>query len=172
MAILTRDKIKECLRKGQIKIDPLNEVLIGPGSVDLTLGNEFRIFKEKGKTYHLKDDSNFHDVTEPIYIEDNNFITIQPGEMILGVSKERITLPSDIAGWLQGRSRFARFGLAVHVTASFMQPGIDNHQVLEIVNLGNSPIALYPGTIICQFIFERCEGEARYEGVFSHQDKP
>jgi len=172
MSILTNSKIKKAIKEGSIIINPLDEKQIGLASVDLTLGNEFRIFQRHSGIYHVKDDSHFQDVTETVYKKDDEFIVVNPGEMILGVTKEKITLPEDICGWLQGRSRFARFGLAVHVTASFMQPGISNHQVLEIVNLGHTSLALYPGTKICQFVFERCEGSAKYQGRFINQDKP
>lgn len=172
MSILTNSEIRKALKEGNIIIDPLDESQIGPASVDLTLGNEFRVFQRHNGVYHVKDDSHFQDVTETVYKNDDEFITINPGEMTLGVTKEKITLPEDICGWLQGRSRFARFGLAVHVTASFMQPGISNHQVLEIVNLGHTSLALYPGTKICQFVFEKCEGKAKYQGRFAEQDKP
>jgi dCTP deaminase len=53
-----------------------------------------------------------------------------------------------------------------------MHPGISNHQVLEIVNLGQTSLALYPGTRVCQFIFEKCIGKAKYEGRFERQYKP
>jgi dCTP deaminase len=172
MAILIGEELRDVIKNGTIKIDPLEESQIGPGSVDLTLGDDFRVFKKGTEIYYIKDDSNFEDLTEPILISKGEFITINPGEMILGITQEKITLPNNIAGRLEGRSRFARFGLAVHVTASFMQPGISNQQVLEIVNLGNTPLALYPGTRICQFVFERCEGEAQYQGRFINQQKP
>lgn len=172
MSILIGEELKKAIKNGTIKIEPLEESQIGPGSVDLTLGNDFRIFKKGTETYHVMDDSNFEDLTEPVLIPDSEFITIKPGEMILGITQEKITLPNNIAGQLEGRSRFARFGLAVHVTASFMQPGISNRQVLEIVNMGNAPLALYPGTRICQFIFETCKGEAQYQGRFINQEKP
>lgn len=172
MAILIGDEITKAIKRGLIKIEPLDESQISPGSVDLTLGNDFRIFKRHLDTYHVKDDSRFEDITELVGIRDGGFITINPGEMILGITKEKITLAKNIAGRLEGRSRFARFGLAVHVTAGFMQPGISNQQVLEIVNLGHTPLALYPGTKVCQFIFEECKGEAEYRGRFSIQNKP
>jgi dCTP deaminase len=172
MSILTRDEIKNNIRRRRIKIEPYDESLVGSGSVDLTLGNIFRVFKKSKKIYHIKNDSHFHEVTKEIFIKDGRSIAIKPGEMILAVTKEKLTLPDNICGWLQGRSRFARFGLAVHVTASFMQPGISNQQVLEIVNMGNAPLALYPGTKICQFIFEECKGRAKYQGIFSKQTKP
>lgn len=70
----------------------------------------------------------------------------------------------------EGRSRFARLGLFVHITAGFMNPGIDNRQVLEIYNASNHPLELVPGTKICQFIFLRMHGEASYEGKFQSQE--
>jgi len=172
MAILVGEEIKKALKNGLIKIEPLEESQIGPGSIDLTLGNDFRIFKTKLKTYQIEDDSNFEDITELVSVRRGETITVNPGEMILGITRERITLPKNIAGRLEGRSRFARFGLAVHVTAGFMQPGISNQQVLEIVNLGHTPLALSPGTKICQFVFEECKGEAEYKGRFSKQNRP
>ena len=154
MAILTRNEIKKAIAKGFIKIEPLDGSQIGAGSIDLTLGNEFRIFKKYRGIFHIRDDSNFEDLTEFISLQEGDTIIVKPQEMILGITREKITLAENYCGWLEGRSRFARFGLAIHVTAGFMHPGISNHQVLEIVNLGHTRLALYPGTRICQFILE------------------
>jgi dCTP deaminase len=173
MSVLIGKEIEKALKKGSVRIEPkLDPSQIGPGSIDLTLGNEFRIFKKRSRVYHVKNDSHFQDITRVVRVEDGSSITIKPGEMVLGITKEKITLADNISGRLEGRSRFARFGLAVHVTAGFMHPGISNHQVLEIVNLGHAPLALYPGTRICQFIFEKCDGHARYRGRFVKQVKP
>jgi dCTP deaminase len=172
MSILIGDELRAAISRGEIVIDPLEDSQIGPGSVDLTLGNDFRIFKKQMGIYHVRNESDFSDVTELVSLADGENISINPCEMILGITRERITLAETISGWLEGRSRFARFGLAVHVTAGFMQPGISNQQVLEIVNLGRTPLALYPGTRICQFVFERCLGSAKYQGKFVDQEKP
>ena len=172
MAILIGNELRKALKEKLIGVEPLDESQIGPGSIDLTLGNDFRIFKKQQEVYHIKDESRFEDVTESVHINNGDYIKINPGEMILGITKEKITLSKSISGRLEGRSRFARFGLAVHVTAGFMHPGISNHQVLEIVNLGHSPLALYPGTRVCQFVFEECKGEALYKGRFMEQDRP
>ncbi|WP_136524020.1 dCTP deaminase [Geomonas ferrireducens] len=172
MSILVGREITAAIGRGEITIEPLDPSQIGPGSVDLTLGNDFRIFKKQTGLCHVHNESDFADVTEAVSVADGEFITIAPCEMVLGITKERITLAETVAGWLEGRSRFARFGLAVHVTAGFMQPGISNRQVLEIVNLGHKPLALYPGTRICQFVFERCIGTAKYHGKFFDQLKP
>jgi dCTP deaminase len=172
MSVLVGKEIEKALKKKLIVITPLDKSQIGPGSIDLTLGNEFRIFKKRSKIYHVKNDSLFQDITKAVHVDAGDHIVIKPGEMILGITKEKITLADNISGRLEGRSRFARFGLAVHVTAGFMHPGIANHQVLEIVNLGHAPLALYPGTRICQFIFEKCDGHARYQGRFVRQVQP
>jgi len=172
MSVLIGKEIEKALKSKLIKIEPLDRSQIGPGSIDLTLGNDFRIFRKQSKIHHIRNDSHFHVITRDVHVKDGSFIVIKPGEMILGITKEKITLADNISGRLEGRSRFARFGLAVHVTAGFMHPGISNHQVLEIVNLGHAPLALYPGTKICQFIFEKCDGHAKYRGRFVKQIKP
>jgi dCTP deaminase len=172
MSVLIGKEIEKALKNKLIIIEPFDKSQIGPGSIDLTLGNDFRIFKRRSKVCHVKNDSRFQSMTKDIHVKDGGHIIIKPGEMILGITKEKITLSDNISGRLEGRSRFARFGLAVHVTAGFMHPGISNHQVLEIVNLGHGPLALYPGTKICQFIFEKCQGHARYKGRFVEQVKP
>jgi dCTP deaminase len=172
MSVLIGKEIEKALKNKLIKIEPLDAAQIGPGSIDLTLGNDFRIFTKRSRIYHVRNSSHFEDITRSVHVKDGGYIAVKPGEMILGITRERITLADSISGRLEGRSRFARFGLAVHVTAGFMHPGISNHQVLEIVNLGHAPLALYPGTRICQFIFEKCEGRARYQGRFAGQVKP
>ena len=172
MSVLIGKEIEKALKKKLITIDPLERSQIGPGSIDLSLGNDFRVFKKRSRIYRVRNDSRFQDITKDVHVKDGGYIVIKPGEMILGITREKITLADNISGRLEGRSRFARFGLAVHVTAGFMHPGIANHQVLEIVNLGHAPLALYPGTRICQFIFEKCTGRARYRGRFVEQVKP
>ena len=172
MSVLIGKEITKALKNKSIQVEPLDPAQIGPGSIDLTLGNDFRVFRKQSKIYHVKHDSISRDITRDVHVKDGGYIVIRPGEMILGITREKITLADNISGRLEGRSRFARFGLAVHVTAGFMHPGISNHQVLEIVNLGHGPLALYPGTRICQFIFEKCDGHAAYQGSFAHQVKP
>ena len=165
MATLTYNEILKEIKKRNIKITPFDKKSVGPGSVDLTLDDQFRIFT-KGKTYDISDKANYKDLTKLVK---KDSIIIKPGEVILGITKERITLSDNICGWLEGRSRFARLGLLVHISASFMQPGIDNQQVLEIVNLGQRPLKLHAGTKICQFIFQKTKGRAKYKGRFMKQ---
>lgn len=167
MSIFTKKDIFREIKKGKIKITPFDKKAVGPGSVDLTLDSQFRVFT-KGKTYEINNNSDYRKITELIKADS---IIIKPGEAILGLTKERITLSENICGWLEGRSRFARLGLLVHISASFMQPGIDNRQVLEIVNLGHRPLKLNSGTKICQFVFQKTLGKAKYTGRFKEQTK-
>jgi len=169
MSILTKNEIKKAIQTGDIKIEPFDETAIGAGSIDLRLGNKFRVFKRAEQVYDVTEEIDYHDISEAIEADE---IVISPGETILGITEEKITLAPNICGWLEGRSRFARLGLMIHISASFMQPGISNHQVLEISNMGHVPFRLHAGTRFCQFVFEQTVGEARYEGKFKGQTAP
>lgn len=172
MGILTRDEIIRRVRGGEIGIDPFDEQFVGPASVDLHLANQFRIFRRVREIFHVTEDATYEDVSEVIEVGDDDYFVLMPGETCHGLTRERITLPDQVCGWLQGRSRFARLGLMVHITAAFIQPGIDNHQALEINNAGPMPLALRPGIALCQFIFEECVGHARYQGRYRGQIAP
>ncbi|RME54529.1 dCTP deaminase [Candidatus Woesearchaeota archaeon] len=165
MSVLTKNEILKRLKKGEIKIEPLNEKNIGPGSIDLTLDNEFRMFNNKNKKIILDEKTDYKDYTEI----KKGPVVLNPGEFILGITKEKIKLPPNLCGMLSGRSRFARMGIIVHATASFIQPGINNKQVLEIYNLSKKKIVLNPGLKICQLSILKCEGKALYKGRFAKQ---
>ncbi len=172
MAVLTKEKILEEIKKGNIKIEPFSKENIGPASVDLTLGNVFRKFKTNQQPFKIKEEAEIDKITKVIKLKDGEALLMNPNETVLGITKEKITLSSSLSGRLEGRSRFARMGLGVHVTASFIQPGISNQQVLEMTNLSSVPLLISPGLKICQFIFERCEGRAKYQGRFKYQKRP
>jgi len=169
MGVLTREEILKEIRRGMIEIEPFVEDQIGPGSIDLSLGNEFRVFKKMRNACIVEDSISVEDLTERLETEES--FTLMPGETVLGMTHERIKLPVNICGWLEGRSRFARMGLVIHMTAGFVQPGINNRQVLEIGNLAPFPLVLKPGVRICQMILERTEGEALYKGRFMNQNR-
>jgi len=168
--ILTRDEIFKEIRSGRILIEPLDEEAIGPASVDLRLGNEIRIFSPIPQVIPIDQESGYKEITYKLELGESGYV-IKPGELVLGITRERVTLPSDVAGWLSSRSRFARLGLMVHISAPFMQPGISNHQVLEIFNTGPNYLKLVPGERICQFVFDRCAGHATYHGSFANQQE-
>ena len=171
MSILTRDAILEEMKTGGVVIEPFTEDQLGPGSVDLHLGNDFRVFKKVHRIVKVTEDIDYDSFSETVYVEDGKYLVLMPNETILGITRERIHLSENLCGWLEGRSRYARLGLLVHISASFMQPGIDNHQVLKMSNCSPMPLAIYPGTKICQFVFGRTEGGATYGGKFKNQRK-
>jgi len=167
MGILTHDAILARIADGSLRIDPFDPAHVGPASVDLHLDRQFRVFKKVHTVLHVTENAEHADVTELLEVDDH--FVLMPGEAALGITQERLTLPDDLCGWLEGRSRFARVGLMIHITASFMQPGIDNRQVLEMYNAGPIPLAIHPGMAVCQFIFAECVGRAHYEGRFRGQ---
>jgi dCTP deaminase len=164
MGVLTKDEIIKKINKGLIKIDPLTMNNIGPGSIDLTLGEQFRFFKDKKKVI-VEEDTDYTLLTKP----KSGKVTIKPGEFILGVTEENVRLPENVCGFLSGRSRFARLGIIVHATASFIQPGINNKQVLEIYNMSDKPLVLKPGLKICQLTLIETVGKAVYKGIYEKQ---
>jgi len=171
MCVLTGDEIRRELAAGRLRIEPLGEDQIGAASVDLRLGSELRVLEAPdGALVHLNEDSDPNQHTRLITIRDH--YVLQPGETVHGITAERLFLPSDLCGWLEGRSRTARFGLTVHTSSGFVQPGVSNHQVLEMTNVSRVPMALYAGTRICQVVLERTEGHAVYEGRFASQSAP
>ncbi len=168
MSVMTRDELFQAIRDGRIQIEPFSDDMVGPGSVDLKLSNEFRIFKKIRRAVVVDDAMDLEKITR--LVQKKRSFTLLPGETILGITQERIKLAPNICGWIQGRSRFARIGLLVHMTASFIQPGIDNRQVLEISNMAPFPLLLKPDTRICQVIFQTTVGEAVYMGKHKHQN--
>jgi dCTP deaminase len=168
--ILTHDEILAEIASGRVVIEPFTEDQVGPASIDLHLGDEMRVLDDGPEIIAINDDTDFRDVTTVRKLE--NPYLLAPGETIHGITRERITLPGDIAGWLEGRSRFARLGLMIHVTAGFVSPGVSNRQVLEISNLSRRPLSIHPATRICQIVLQRCQGSAIYRGRFSTQERP
>jgi dCTP deaminase len=172
ITVLSKDEILRNIKEGKIELTPFKIDNVGPTSIDLTLGNKFRVFRKVRKIFHITEDLNFEEVTKVIIVKNGDYLLLMPGELVHGITKEKIRLSEDLAGWIEGRSRFARIGLMIHVTAGLVQPCCDNKQVLEISNMSPMPIALYPGTKICQIILERIEGNAKYEGRFKDQISP
>ena len=169
MSILTKPEILRAIQKGAISIEPFSSESVNAGSVDLTLDDKFRLFLAQKFPVDVRDDTDYQKFSKLIVAKS---IVLKPGETILGITKEKLSLASNICGWLEGRSRFARLGLMIHISASFMHPGISNHEVLEISNMGRVPLRLHAGTKICQFVFQKTLGRAKYAGKFKTQSSP
>ncbi len=172
MSILTHDVILEMIRTGRVQITPFSESQVGPASIDLHLDNHFRVFKEVRRPFDVTENADINVITEELCVADGESLMLMPGKSCLGITVERVTLPGDLCGWLQGRSRFARLGLVIHATASLVQPGVNNRQVLEITNTGQIPLNIIPKVALCQLVLETCDGEAHYNGRFEGQVTP
>jgi len=169
MSVLGREAILEAMAQGVITITPFTRELVGPASVDLTLASTFRVFRKVHQVIAVREDTDYREFTDKIEVGPGDHILIMPGETVLGITRERLRLGPGLCGWLEGRSRFARLGLMVHISAPFMGPGIDSQQVLEMSNFGAAPLAVTPGLPVCQFVFQRLEGHEHYEGRFAGQ---
>ena len=156
--VLSDNDIRAEIRKGALRFEPkLSSGQIGSASVDLTLGGKFWVFRKKyaaGKRAVDLSRTGFQEATEA---HGATSITLPPGGMCLGITREKIYMPNTLIGTLEGRSRYARMGLAVHVTSALVMPGSQNRQVLEIVNFAPFPVTIHEGMRISQIIFERLE---------------
>jgi len=168
MAVLTRDAIRSELEAGRLVITPFEADQIGPASIDLTLGEEIRTRESSGSPIAIAEASDYRDHTIARRL-DGPF-RLEPGATIHGITREHITLPDDLCGFLEGRSRYARLGLMIHVTSAFVQPGVSNRQVLEMSNVSGHPLEIHAGVRLCQIVLMRTEGRARYRGRFWNQE--
>ena len=167
MAVLTRDVIRAELDSGRLKIDPFEPDQLGAASIDLTLGDQIRVIGA-GSAIDLVEDADYRDHTWVKSLAEP-FVLV-PGRTIHGITRERVTLPDDLCGFLEGRSRFARLGLMIHVTSAFVQPGVSNRQVLEMSNVSNRPLRIHAGVRLCQLVLLRTDGHACYTGRFAEQE--
>ena len=167
--VLTHEAILRELAAGRLEIDPLADGQVGPASIDLHLGDEIRVMDGGGSEVAVTDDTDYRSITR-LRSLDRPYV-LGPGETILGITRERVRLPPDVAGWLEGRSRYARLGLMIHVTAGFIAPGVNSRQVLEMSNVAKHPLTIHAGVRLCQIVLQRCDGEAVYAGRFARQDR-
>lgn len=154
--ILPDHEIKKLLKDGKIVIDPLDdpEKQIQAALVDLRLGNEFSVFKlTKEPFIDIKEREK--EYTEKVSVPDDSFFILHPREFVIGITKERIKIPHDIAAYIDGRSSIGRLGITTHITSGYVDPGFDGVLALEITNLGKMPVKIYPGMRICKIIFFR-----------------
>jgi dCTP deaminase len=169
MAVLTRDAIQAELDSGRLAIEPWSPDQLGAASIDLTLGDEIRVIDAGPAPIELVEDADYRDHTRVERL-DRPYV-LDPGVTIHGITRERVCLPRDLCGFLEGRSRFARLGLMIHVTSAFVQPGVRNRQVLEMSNVSNHPLRIHAGVRLCQLVLLRTEGESAYAGRFAGQER-
>ncbi|MBE7519729.1 MAG: dCTP deaminase [Thermoflexaceae bacterium] len=150
--VLSDRTIRREIEAGNIVIDPLGENAIQPASVDLRLGNLFRVFRN-ARIPFIDVKQEYPDLTDLVEIDDQKPFILHPGEFALAVTHERVKLPDFIVGRLEGKSSLGRLGLLIHSTAGYVDPGWDGALTLELSNVANLPITLYYRMKVSQISF-------------------
>ena len=177
MLLSDRD-IKAEISAGRVQMDPYDEAMIQPSSIDVRLDRWFRVF-ENHKYPHIDPSIEQEDLTRLLETEGDEPFILHPGEFVLGSTYEVVTLPDDVAGRLEGKSSLGRLGLLTHSTAGFIDPGFSGHVTLELSNVATLPITLYPGMKIGQLCLFRLSspaehpyGSAKYGSRYQGQRGP
>src|SRR5207249_9091798 len=118
----------------------------------------FRVFRNSRYPY-IDVKAEQEELTELVEAGDESFI-LHPGEFVLGSTLERVVLPDDLVARLEGKSSLGRLGLLIHSTAGYVDPGWNGYLTLELSNVANLPITLYPGMRIGQISFFRLTSPA------------
>jgi dCTP deaminase len=178
-AVLLSDRdIRAQINDKRVGVEPFDEAMIQPSSVDVRLDKFFRVFENH--KYEVIDPAlEQPELTREIIAEDGEAFILHPGEFVLASTYEVITLPDDIAGRLEGKSSLGRLGLLTHSTAGFIDPGFSGHITLELSNVANLPVKLYPGMKIGQLCLiklssaaEHPYGSAQYLNRYQGQRGP
>ena len=148
MLLSDRD-LKAALAAGRMGLSPYDEAMVQPSSIDIRLDRYFRVFANHRYT-HIDPAAAQDDLTEVLEPAGEEPFILHPGEFVLGSTLEVITLGNDLAARLEGKSSLGRLGLLTHSTAGFIDPGFSGHVTLELSNVANLPIKLYPGMKIGQ----------------------
>lgn len=157
--ILSDRTIREELAAGRIVVDPFDESALQPSSIDLRVDRFFRVFRNHSeRVIDVKVDQEH--LTELVEVGEGEPLILHPGEFVLGATLERVALSDDLVGRLEGKSSLGRLGLLIHTTAGFVDPGFDGFLTLELSNVANLPITVYPGMKIGQISFLRMTSPA------------
>jgi len=147
--LLSDRDIRAEITAGRVKVEPFTEAMVQPSSVDVRLDRFFRVF-ENHKYSVIDPSTEQPELTREVAVTADEFFILHPGEFVLASTYEVITLPDDIAGRLEGKSSLGRLGLLTHSTAGFIDPGFSGHITLELSNVANLPVKLFPGMKIGQ----------------------
>jgi dCTP deaminase len=176
--LLSDRDIRAEITAGRVAVEPFAESMVQPSSVDVRLDRFFRVFENH--KYSVIDPSiEQSELTREVVVEPNEHFILHPGEFVLASTYEIITLPDDIAGRLEGKSSLGRLGLLTHSTAGFIDPGFSGHITLELSNVANLPVKLFPGMKIGQLCLiklsspaEHPYGSAVYASRYQRQRGP
>ena len=150
--------IRKELDAGRIVLEPYDESMIQPASVDVRIDRFFRLF-DNHKYAHIDPSQEQPDLTHLVEVAPDEHFIFHPGEFVHGANYEKVTLPSDIAARLEGKSSLGRLGLLTHSTAGFIDPGFSGHVTLELSNMATLPIMLWPGSKVGQLCFFKLTSE-------------
>jgi len=157
--LLSDRDIRAELAAGRVVLEPLDEAMVQPSSVDVRLDRFFRLFDNH--KYAVIDPSEEQpDLTRLVEVDPDEAFVLHPGEFVLASTYEVVTLPDDVAARLEGKSSLGRLGLLTHSTAGFIDPGFSGHVTLELSNVATLPITLWPGMKIGQLCFFRLSSAA------------
>jgi dCTP deaminase len=152
-------------------VDPYDPEMVQPASIDLRLGTSFRVYDRNSVTaIDLGDPPDGDAIMTEVRVDEGDPFVLHPGEFALGSTWERITVPVDLAMYIDGKSSLGRYALAVHITAGYFDPGFSGVGTLELANFAPVPIVLRPGLPICQSRWMRLASppdrayEGRYQG--------
>ena len=176
--VLSDKTIRDEIEKGRILVEPFEDSAVQPASVDLRLGNKFRVFRSH-RLQVIDVKQPMEELTELVEVDEVTPFVLHPGEFALGVTFESVTLPNDVVGRLDGKSSLGRLGLVVHSTAGFVDPGWEGNLTLELSNLSNLPINLYAYMKVSQISFMRLTtpadipyGSSKIGSKYQGQDEP
>ncbi|MDE2408810.1 MAG: dCTP deaminase [Actinomycetales bacterium] len=177
MLMSDRD-IRAQLEAGRIGLEPLNLELIQPSSIDVRLDRFFRLFHNH-KYAFIDPREDQAELTHMVEVASDEAFILHPGEFVLGSTFEFVSLPDDVAARLEGKSSLGRLGLLTHSTAGFVDPGFTGHVTLELANVSNLPIKLWPGMKVGQLCFfqlsspaETPYGSSKYLNRYQGQRGP
>jgi dCTP deaminase len=150
--ILSDRSIHEEIASGRIVIDPFDPACVQPSSIDLHVDSQFRVFANNRYPFiDVREEQ--PDLTDLVEVKPDEAFILHPGEFVLGSTLERVAIPGDLVARLEGKSSLGRLGLLIHSTAGYVDPGWDGTLTLELSNVANLPITLYPGMKIGQISF-------------------
>ena len=176
--LLSDRDIRAEIDSGRVRLQPYDEAMVQPSSIDVRLDKFFRLF-DNHKYPFIDPAEDQPDLTRLIEVERDEPFILHPGEFVLGSSFEVVTLPDDLAARLEGKSSLGRLGLVTHSTAGFVDPGFSGHVTLELSNVATLPIKLWPGMKVGQLCFFRLSspaenpyGSAKYGSRYQGQRGP
>ena len=158
--LLSDGDLREELDGGRLVLDPWDPAMLQPSSIDVRLDRFFRVFQNSRYT-HIDPRQQQDELTTVVEPAGDDPFVLHPGEFVLGSTYEAVTLPDDLAGRLEGKSSLGRLGLLTHSTAGFIDPGFTGHITLELSNVANLPMTLWPGMKIGQLCLFRLSSPAQ-----------